>query len=161
MTPEIVDNHVAARLPDAVTDPVYFEHVVRHMVHGTILARSLICTSSVAPHVTSHVMSHVTSLGPTSHVTQWLSLTLWHVSSYFAGPCGTLNPKHYCMKSDHTCKFDYPKRLQDRTTIPRDGYAVLMRPAGPSVVMSTTFTADNRCSTHCARKSACNMHATV
>ena len=54
-----------------------------------------------------------------------------------------MNPKHYCMKKDRTCRFDYPKRLHEETMIPRDGYAVLKRPFGRSVVISGTFTADN------------------
>jgi len=58
------------------------------------------------------------------------------------GPCGVLNPSHYCMKNG-CCRFDYPKRLQNSTTIPADGYTALARPYGRSVVMSATFTADN------------------
>lgn len=58
------------------------------------------------------------------------------------GPCGRHNPGHYCMKQG-VCRFDYPKRLQDVTTIPADGYTALARPFGRSVEMSPTFTADN------------------
>ncbi len=58
------------------------------------------------------------------------------------GPCGCLNPSHYCMKNGE-CRFDYPKRLQDVTTIPADGYTHLARPFGRSVQMTDTFTADN------------------
>jgi hypothetical protein len=58
------------------------------------------------------------------------------------GPCGILNPSHYCMKNG-TCRFDYPKRLQEGTTIPADGYTALARPVGRSVVMSQNFEADN------------------
>jgi len=58
------------------------------------------------------------------------------------GPCGSLNPKHYCMKSGE-CRFDYPKRLQNHTTIPSDGYTQLARPFGRSVQMTDAFTADN------------------
>jgi hypothetical protein len=58
------------------------------------------------------------------------------------GPCGCLNPKHYCMKNGE-CRFDYPKRLQNVTTIPSDGYTQLARPFGRSVQMSDSFTADN------------------
>jgi len=58
------------------------------------------------------------------------------------GPCGILNPNHYCMK-DGQCRFDYPKRLQQCTTIPADGYTNLARPIGPNVEMSDHFIADN------------------
>ena len=58
------------------------------------------------------------------------------------GPCGYLKPSHYCMKGG-TCRFDYPKRLQDSTTIPADGYTALARPFGRSVCISDTFVADN------------------
>jgi hypothetical protein len=58
------------------------------------------------------------------------------------GPCGCLNPSHYCMKNGE-CRFDYPKRLQNVTTIPADGYTQLARPFGRSVQMTDTFTADN------------------
>ena len=58
------------------------------------------------------------------------------------GPCGIRNPGHYCMKNG-ACRFDYPKRLQDATSIPADGYTALARPFGRSVVISPTFTADN------------------
>jgi PIF1-like helicase/Helitron helicase-like domain at N-terminus len=58
------------------------------------------------------------------------------------GPCGCLNPAHYCMR-DGECRFDYPKRLQNLTTIPADGYTQLARPFGRFVQMSDTFTADN------------------
>jgi hypothetical protein len=57
------------------------------------------------------------------------------------GPCGVLNPTHYCMKHGQ-CRFDYPKKLQDTTTIPQDGYTKLARPFGRSVVMNG-FVADN------------------
>jgi len=58
------------------------------------------------------------------------------------GPCGSLNPKHYCMKAG-SCRFDYPKRLQSHTTIPADGYTQLARPLGPTARISATFVADN------------------
>ena len=58
------------------------------------------------------------------------------------GPCGVWNPTHYCMKNGE-CRFDYPKRLHDVTTIPADGYTQLARPFGRSVKISDTFTADN------------------
>ena len=57
------------------------------------------------------------------------------------GPCGLLNPTHYCMKHGQ-CRFDYPKRLQDTTTIPQDGYTKLARPFGRSAVVNN-FVADN------------------
>ncbi len=57
------------------------------------------------------------------------------------GPCGVFNPSHYCMKHGQ-CRFDYPKRLQDTTTIPQDGYTKLARPFGRSVVIGS-FDADN------------------
>jgi hypothetical protein len=58
------------------------------------------------------------------------------------GPCGILKPDHYCMKSGE-CRFNYPKRLQNDTTIPPDGYTQLARPFGRSVQISDSFTADN------------------
>ena len=58
------------------------------------------------------------------------------------GPCGIHKPSHYCMKNG-TCRFDYPKRLCNATTIPADGYTHLARPFGRSVEMSPTFVADN------------------
>ena len=58
------------------------------------------------------------------------------------GPCGCLNPSHYCMKHGE-CRFGYPKRLQNVTTITADGYTQLARPFGRSVQMTDTFTADN------------------
>jgi hypothetical protein len=58
------------------------------------------------------------------------------------GPCGHLNPGHYCMNAGE-CRFDYPKRLQDVTTIPADGYTQLARPFGRSVKISDSFVADN------------------
>jgi hypothetical protein len=57
------------------------------------------------------------------------------------GPCGVHNPSHYCMKQGQ-CRFDYPKKLQDVTTIPQDGYTKLARPLGFSVDLGN-FQADN------------------
>jgi hypothetical protein len=58
------------------------------------------------------------------------------------GPCGHLNPRHFCMKTGE-CRFNYPKRLQNHTTIPADGYTQLARPFGRSVQLSDSFNADN------------------
>lgn len=57
------------------------------------------------------------------------------------GPCGVLNPSHYCMKHGE-CRFDYPKKLQATTNIPPDGYTRLARPVGSSVMVGS-FQADN------------------
>jgi hypothetical protein len=58
------------------------------------------------------------------------------------GPCGVLKPNHYCMQNG-CCRFDYPKRLQASTTIPQDGYTQLARPFGRSVMLESSFVADN------------------
>ena len=43
ITPAIVDRHVSAQLPDPQSERSYFDHVVRHMVHGaSVLSFSLL-----------------------------------------------------------------------------------------------------------------------
>ena len=57
------------------------------------------------------------------------------------GPCGVHKPSHYCMRHG-VCRFDFPKRLSEQTTIPADGYANVARPIGPKY-KTESFTYDN------------------
>jgi len=57
------------------------------------------------------------------------------------GPCGVHKPSHYCMRNS-SCRFDYPKRLCNATTIPADGYTNLARPFGRTYI-TDAFSFDN------------------